>query len=819
MASVKEPRAEARPPFDAEQVKEALQHAQASLKSGDVDGAAASLRKVATRLDAPADALAEAAKMMADAGSPADALSRYLEAGRGFLETGDAVRARQSFVAAYEIDGKNMDALFELGRVDVAEGKKHEALDKFVEVLRKANLKHLPALYEAGSLYELDGQHNQAILAFNRVVERDKTNFAAYEHLGGLYKIRNQTNDAVANYVRGAEAAIGVAHYEDAKRLAQAALDIDASNGAARRALGAAEASVNAAPAQTPQAAQAKPAPAAPAVDMTAPPPAERPAHATIADVTSVAPPTAEAAPSTVSPSLMNLPPDLALLEQQSHAMAQLAQVQSAVAQTYRQRMALDEEIKKAQAALEALQQQQQSVDDDLSGKRDELAKVVAEREAEEASLAALGDAIAKSKAELDSLASLPALIADARQRCASSSDLAAKVGADLDAVAGSSNDVKTKASSADAALADLRTKLASVRQASDSIEGQIAALEAGARDAHGVASDAAAGAAQARSSLDGLRERQASLDKAHLDLSDVAAAVNAKRAEAEAALARLTALQAQRKSQFDDIVFKLTPLVGDVEAPKAAPAPAPAKSAPAQAAPAPAPAAAAPAAGPAAVAPPAAPRQTSAAPPASVDALIAAGKFSEAVQRAQTDANAKPKPADYLVDVGLQVRKAGRSQDAVALFSSARDRDQHNSRARYELGRTLADMGKADQALAALQTVEADPEYAVLGNVAIGKCLRGQGDLEAAEARFSKALEIEGHPDGQYHEALYQLADLHESKGDPESLGLALWSWEELQTGDPNYGDVATRVAKLKARLAENGTRTELAHNGAVKQ
>jgi thioredoxin-like negative regulator of GroEL len=821
MASVKEPRAEARPPFDAEQVKAAIQQAQASLKSGDVDGAAAALRKVATRLDAPATALAEAAKLMADAGSPADALSRYLEAGRGFLETGDAVRARQSFVSAYEIDGKNMDALFELGRVDVAEGKKHEALDKFVEVLRKANLKHLPALYEAGSLYELDGQHNQAILAFNRVVERDKTNFAAYEHLGGLYKIRNQMNDAVANYVRGAEAAIGVAHYEDAKRLAQAALDIDASNGAARRALGAAEASLNAAPPPTGATAQAKPAPASPAVG-TPPPPPERPAHATIGDVTPVAPPVAEASASTVSPSLMNvnLPPDLELLEQQSHAMAQLAQVQSAVAQTYRQRMALDEEIKRAQAALEALQQQQQSVDDDLSGKRDELAKVVEERETEEASLASLGDAIAKSKAELDALASLPALIADARQKCAVTSDLATKVGADLDAVAGNSNDVKAKASSADAAVADLRSKLASVRQAADSVDAQIAALEAGARDAHGVASDAAAGAAQAKSSLDGLRERQASLDKAHLDLSDIANAVNAKRAEAEAALSRLKALQAQRKSQFDDIVFKLTPLVGEVEAPKAAIAPA--KSAPAQAASAPAAApavTAAPAARPAAVAPPAPPRQTSATPLASVDALIAAGKFSEAVQRAQTDANAKPKPADYLVDVGLQVRKAGRSQDAVSLFSSARDRDQHNSRARYELGRTLSEMGRADQALAALQTLEADPEYAVLGNVAIGKCLRVQGDLEAAEARFSKALEIEGHPDGHYHEALYQLADLHESKGDPESLGLALWSWEELQTGDPNYGDVATRVAKLKARLAENGTRTELAHNGAVKQ
>src|SRR5579864_3955841 len=124
MASVKEPRAEARPSFDTEQVKAAIEQAQASLKSGDVDGAASALRKVATRLDAPAAALAEAAKLMAEAGSPADAVSRYLEAGRGFLEIGDPVRARQTFAAAYEIDGKNMDALFELGRVDVAEGKK-----------------------------------------------------------------------------------------------------------------------------------------------------------------------------------------------------------------------------------------------------------------------------------------------------------------------------------------------------------------------------------------------------------------------------------------------------------------------------------------------------------------------------------------------------------------------------------------------------------------------------------------------------------------------------------------------------------------------
>ena len=65
----------------------------------------------------------------------------------------------------------------------------------------------------------------------------------------------------------------------------------------------------------------------------------------------------------------------------------------------------------------------------------------------------------------------------------------------------------------------------------------------------------------------------------------------------------------------------------------------------------------------------------------------------------------------------------------------------------------------------------------------------------------------------------VFALATLRIAPVPMTPLGLALWSWEELQTGDPNYGDVAKRVARLKARLAESGTRTELAHNGAVKQ
>lgn len=806
MSSVKvEAQANALDPAPA---RAAIEQARSLLQARDVDGAANALRPFATRGEAPPAELADAAKVMADAGAPVDAVLRYLEAGRGYLDGGDVVHARANFVSAYELDGKNLDALFELGRADLAEDKKHDARDKFVEVLRKSNLKHLPALYEAGCLYELDGEHHQAILAFNRVVERDKTNVAAFERLGGLYHTRNQSADAVTNYVRGAEAALARSRYDDAKRLAQAVLAIDASNANASRVIADAERATNAAKTAV--------QPAAPRP--VASPLPDRPAAAVgpvIADVTPLTPPVAGVPmPSPASTLNVTLPPDLALLEQQSQAMAQLAQVQSAVAQTYRQRIALDEEIKKAQAALEALQRQQQSVDQDLSGKREELAKVVADREAEESTLAALGDAIGQSKSQLDALASLPSLIGDVRAKCATTSDLLTKAGADIDGVAGQSNDVKTKAASIDGTLAELRAKLTAARQAADAMERQISELESRAKDAQGAAAEVATQVDKTRASIASLRERHGAVEAANQDLATASEHVNAKRGEAETAIKRLETLQAQRTSQFEEIVFKLTPLVGDVKAkPSASAAPAP-NAAPAAVAPAPS--AAAPQAQ--APMPPPAPRPAGA-PLPSVDALITAGKFADATQRAQTDANAQPKPAEFLVDVGARLRAAGRLDDAVTLFVSARDRDQKCARARYELGSTYADLNRIDDAMPSLQSVEDDPEYSVLAQVAIGRCMRSRGDLEAAEARFSKALEIEGHPDEQYHQALYQLADLHESKGDPESLGLALWSWEELQSGNPNYGDVATRVSKLKARLADAGSRTEPTRNGAVKQ
>jgi hypothetical protein len=61
----------------------------------------------------------------------------------------------------------------------------------------------------------------------------------------------------------------------------------------------------------------------------------------------------------------------------------------------------------------------------------------------------------------------------------------------------------------------------------------------------------------------------------------------------------------------------------------------------------------------------------------------------------------------------------------------------------------------------------------------------------------------LTGYPEEHYRQALYALAALHESKGDPDSLGLALWSYEEIVSGDPGFADAAARVEKIKAMLA----------------
>ena len=106
------------------------------------------------------------------------------------------------------------------------------------------------------------------------------------------------------------------------------------------------------------------------------------------------------------------------------------------------------------------------------------------------------------------------------------------------------------------------------------------------------------------------------------------------------------------------------------------------------------------------------------------------------------------------------------------------------------------------------MKPLEADKVFGVLAQTATANAMRARGDVDGAEGQLSKALEATGYPEEHYRHALYALAGLHESKGDSDSLGLALWSYEEIFAGDPAFADVAKRIETIKAALAAPSAR-----------
>jgi len=121
---------------------------------------------------------------------------------------------------------------------------------------------------------------------------------------------------------------------------------------------------------------------------------------------------------------------------------------------------------------------------------------------------------------------------------------------------------------------------------------------------------------------------------------------------------------------------------------------------------------------------------------------------------------------------------------------------------AKYRLGIAYRELGRVEEALVILQSIQRETEFIVLCLNAIGLCLRRQGLDTAAAKRFQKAIETPGYPEHQYNDALYNLGDLYEAKKDPESLALSLSSYEELYARDCTFRDIADRIKSVKSKL-----------------
>src|SRR5271165_3546962 len=185
---------------------QSLAQAQAEVANGNTAAAGSLVRQAVGRADTSPAQLAQAASLAAGLGME-EAFGWFMRAGRLLLESGDTDQARKAFEAARALDEKNYEPIFELGRAEIAAGNKAAGLGRFAEVLRKSAYTFVPALFEAGCVYEADDQIDQAILTFKRIVERDKNHAEALAHLGRLYRIKQMAPEATAYLLQSAEAA------------------------------------------------------------------------------------------------------------------------------------------------------------------------------------------------------------------------------------------------------------------------------------------------------------------------------------------------------------------------------------------------------------------------------------------------------------------------------------------------------------------------------------------------------------------------------------------------------------------------------------
>ena len=819
----------------AEPSNPAIAKARDQIARGDADGAATTLRQLLRSADVAPATRAEAAKLLGTAGATADAIATYLDAGRKALDAGDLATARSSFASAHTLDQKGYDALFELGRVDLAEGRRDQALEKFVEVLRKSNLRHLPALFEAAVLYEADGQADQAIAAYKKIAERDRHHVPTLSRLADLYRKKGLLGDALGYYLQGARAAMQAMQYKEARRLVDNALQIEDDNWEARRLqtevakadpegakqtdapavqrvasppAGAkpAQAPAASAPAarpspptvsmrpapapQAPRTVSPQPAPAVPRPTVAPAPAAQQPAPA--AKVSPPASPTPPAAADIGSDMDTDLPAEVSLLEKQSEVTSRLAAIMTEVAEASKKRVAIERDIKAAQAALEALNQQRGSVESDIADLKSQLESVNAAKVAEDKALDELRAKLETRRADLEKLGSLPQFIADIEAKTSGFATLISNATLAIEGAQKRVNESGNTAGTVEKSATELMTRMATARQQAEEAQEQLKSLLADSKSAKAEAAAAAASIAEMKTTLTALQQLKAQVDAARNDLKSLSPAIEAKRAQAAAAVGQLDKNRSARDAQLQAAAGQVGSAAPQPNAATPATASAPAKGA-----------APAPAAKTAPQAPAAAAKAKADGAKVDIDALVAAGRVDEALRAARELGNGSPDPDSRMLDAAERLRENGNAAAAAKACEKLVGAGNNSSSVRYCLALAYVDMKRFKEAQSMFDAL-AEPDYGVLRENGIGLCLRGLGRADEAAQHFSKALEIPGQPDGQYRDVLYNLADLYESRGDQESLNLALWSFEEIQAGAPDYRDVGDRIASLKDQLAK---------------
>jgi tetratricopeptide (TPR) repeat protein len=115
----------------------------------------------------------------------------------------------------------------------------------------------------------------------------------------------------------------------------------------------------------------------------------------------------------------------------------------------------------------------------------------------------------------------------------------------------------------------------------------------------------------------------------------------------------------------------------------------------------------------------------------------------------------------------------------------------------RYNLGIAYKEMGLIDEAIAEFQLAAKDPTRLLECSSMLGICFLEKGMPKLAIKWFDKGLTTPGRMAEEYLGLRYDLAAAYEADGDVDhAIGILL----DLNTQDPNFRDVASRLRELRA-------------------
>ena len=567
-----------------QRVSGVLAQARQHLIRNNAKAAAALLKEVASMPDCPPDLRLDAAKMLGTAGANTEAALCYLSAGLAFLyDMGDMPRARQAFASAHNLDPQNLDVIFHLGQADVVEGRTQDGLAKFIDVLRKSNLKHTPALFEAGCIYQANGQYDQAILAFKKVLDREKNHIQAIVHMGQLHQIKGMIPEAIGYYLQAAQATREAQQLGTTRQIVNMVLAIDANNARARSMLAdldeRGEGEEEEAELDKPVLTQDLPAPMVAAAPEPPPPRVEPPVEAS-----APAPAAAPAQASAARADLAKEAEELArVAREREAAAAELARLQHEIAQAEAKR---SEAADKAEEALRAAGQQRDAAaerktaeerkaaeeleaararaEQELENVRQELA--VSQQQSEEE--ARNREAIERATAELDKrLLALQSDIEKAEQRKASlESARATELDQKGKTLATTIAEQEKRLAEARAQASQVQADLAKAQTAHEAAMLELAARRQRAQSELEKLQNSADAVARAK---DAERERAelsvAELDKKALDLHKELEGAQARRKEAESKAATAEKLMAMMEAKVADAKSKADTAAADL--------------------------------------------------------------------------------------------------------------------------------------------------------------------------------------------------------------------------------------------------------------